>query len=141
MEYISLAVETVFQSCDSYHDFPDRQLLLTRKLLNQGFLVVKLKSSHRKLYGRYPGLVNRCVSVSTILRLYVRTVRAVWRFLFITSMSVSSEGDTPNIVVLRFVLMMYCFWIVFIAFLHLCSHRFLMGSVLILSYICDTAIP
>ena len=36
-----------------------RGLLLTRKLLNQGFLLVKLKSSPRKLYGRHHALVNR----------------------------------------------------------------------------------
>jgi len=34
--------------CDSYQDFFDRGLLLKRKLLNQVFLVVKLKSSLRK---------------------------------------------------------------------------------------------
>ena len=33
------------RACCSYHDFLDRGLLLTRKLLNQGFPVVKLKSS------------------------------------------------------------------------------------------------
>ena len=36
------------RACGSYPDFLDRALLLTRKLLNQGFLLVKLKSSHRK---------------------------------------------------------------------------------------------
>jgi hypothetical protein len=35
----------------SYQDFLDKGLLLTRKLLNQGFLLVKLKSLLRKLYG------------------------------------------------------------------------------------------
>jgi hypothetical protein len=35
----------------SYQDFLDRVLLLTRKLLNQVFLLVKLKSSLRKVYG------------------------------------------------------------------------------------------
>ena len=39
------------RTSDSYNDFLDRGLLLTRKLLNQGFLVVQLKSSLRKLYG------------------------------------------------------------------------------------------
>jgi hypothetical protein len=34
-------------------------LLLTRKLLNQGLLLVKLKSSLRKLYGRHHDLVDR----------------------------------------------------------------------------------
>jgi hypothetical protein len=33
------------RACGSYQDFRDRGLLLTRKLLNQGFLLVKLKSS------------------------------------------------------------------------------------------------
>jgi len=32
------------RACGSYRDFIDRGLLLTRKLLNQGFLLVKLKS-------------------------------------------------------------------------------------------------
>ena len=35
------------RACGSYQD---RELLLTRKLLNQGFLLVKLKSSIRKFY-------------------------------------------------------------------------------------------
>jgi hypothetical protein len=40
-------------------------LLLTRKLLNQGFLLVKLKSSLRKLYGCHHDLVDRYgISVS-----------------------------------------------------------------------------
>ena len=43
----------------------DRGLLLTRKILNQGFLLVKLKSSHRKFYGRLHDLVDRYgISVS-----------------------------------------------------------------------------
>ena len=36
------------RACGCYHDFPDRGLLLTRKLLNQRYPVVKLKSSLRK---------------------------------------------------------------------------------------------
>jgi hypothetical protein len=48
-----------------YQDFLDRFLQLTRKLLNQGFLLVKLKSSLRKFYGRHHDLVNRYgISVS-----------------------------------------------------------------------------
>jgi len=49
MEYISLTVAPVYgvyisqliqysRACDSYQDFLDRGLLLTMKLLNQGFL-------------------------------------------------------------------------------------------------------
>jgi hypothetical protein len=39
-------------------------LQLTRKLLNQGFLLVKLKSSLRKLYDRHHALVDRYRRVS-----------------------------------------------------------------------------
>ena len=35
------------RACGSFHDFLDSGLLLTRKLLNQGFFLVKLKSSLR----------------------------------------------------------------------------------------------
>ena len=47
------------RACGSYQDFLDRGLLLTRKLLNQGFLLVKLKSPLRKLYGRHDDLADR----------------------------------------------------------------------------------
>ena len=47
------------RACISYHDFLDRGLLLTRKLLNQEFQMVKLKSSLRKFYGRHHELVDR----------------------------------------------------------------------------------
>ena len=53
------------RACGSYQDFLDRGLLLTRKLLNQGFLLVKLKSSLRKFYGRHHDLVDHYgISVS-----------------------------------------------------------------------------
>jgi hypothetical protein len=53
------------RACGSYQDFLDRGLLLTRKLLIQGFLLVKLKSSLRKFYGRRHDLVDRYgISVS-----------------------------------------------------------------------------
>ena len=45
------------RACGSYHDFFDRGLLLTRKLLNQGLLLIK--SSFRKFYDRQHDLVNR----------------------------------------------------------------------------------
>ena len=46
----------------------DRVLLLTRKLLNQGFLLVKLKSSLRKIYGCHHDLVGRYgISVSPLV--------------------------------------------------------------------------
>ena len=37
------------RACGSYKDFLDKGLLQTRKLLNQGFILVNLKSSLRKL--------------------------------------------------------------------------------------------
>ena len=46
------------RACRSYQDSLDRGLKLTRKLLNQGFLLVKLKSSLRKCYGRHHELVD-----------------------------------------------------------------------------------
>jgi hypothetical protein len=55
------------RACGSYQDFLDRGLLLTRKLLNQGIVLVKLKSSVRKLYGPHHDLVDRYgISVSQI---------------------------------------------------------------------------
>ena len=47
------------RACGSYQDFLDRGLLLPRKLLNQGFLLVKLKSSLRKYYGCHHNFVER----------------------------------------------------------------------------------
>ena len=47
------------RACGSYQDFLDIGLLLSRKPLNQGFLLVKLKSSLRKFYGRRHDLVDR----------------------------------------------------------------------------------
>jgi hypothetical protein len=41
------------RACGSYQDLRDRGLLLQRKVLNQGFLLVKLKSSFRKFYVRH----------------------------------------------------------------------------------------
>ena len=62
--YISQMIQ-YSRACGSYQDFLDRWLLLTGKLLNQGFLLVKLKSSLRKFYGRHHDLVGRYgISVS-----------------------------------------------------------------------------
>ena len=46
-------------ACGSYQDVLHRGLLPTRKLLNQWFLLVKMKSSLRKFYGRHHDLVDR----------------------------------------------------------------------------------
>jgi hypothetical protein len=64
--YISLMIR-YSRACGSYQDFLDRGLLLTRKLLSQGLLFVKLKSSVRTCYGRHHDLVDRYgISVSQI---------------------------------------------------------------------------
>ena len=57
-EYISQMIR-YSRACGSYQDIIVRGLLLTGKLLNQGFPLVKLKSSLRKLYGRHHDLVDR----------------------------------------------------------------------------------
>ena len=55
------------RACGSYQDFLDKGLLLTRKLLNQRFLLVKLKPSLRNFYGRHHNLVDRYgISVSQL---------------------------------------------------------------------------
>jgi hypothetical protein len=53
------------RACGFCQDFLDRGFLLTRKLLNQGYILVQLKSSLRKIYGHYHDLVDRYgISVS-----------------------------------------------------------------------------
>ena len=56
--YISQLVR-YSRACGSYQDFLDRGLLLRTMLLNQGFLLVKLKSSLRMFYGRHHHLIDR----------------------------------------------------------------------------------
>ena len=53
------------RACDDYNDFCVRGKLLTFKLMEQGFLELKLKSSLRKFFGRHHDLVDAYdVSVS-----------------------------------------------------------------------------
>ena len=54
MKNIYLSSDPKFQTFGSYQDVLERGLLLTKKLLNQWFILVKLKS-----YGRHHNLVNR----------------------------------------------------------------------------------
>jgi hypothetical protein len=66
--YISQLIQ-YSRACGSYQDFLDRGPLLTRKLLNLRFLLVKLKSSLRKLHGRHHDLIDRYgIAVSQITR-------------------------------------------------------------------------
>ena len=65
---IYLSVDTIFITCGSYQDLIDGGLLLTRKLLNQGFLLIKQKSSFRRFNDDHHDLVDRyevCVSQMT----------------------------------------------------------------------------
>jgi hypothetical protein len=55
--YISQLIR-YFGDCGSYMDFLDRGLLLTRKLLNRRFLLVKLKSSLQMFYDRHHDFVD-----------------------------------------------------------------------------------
>jgi hypothetical protein len=67
------------RACGSYHDFLDRGFLLTRKLLNQGFLLVKLKSSRSPPWLGWP-LVAVMIYVSqmtTVLSSFIMTYHRV----------------------------------------------------------------
>ena len=46
------------RACGSYQDFLEGELQLTRKLLNEGLLLVKMNSSLRTSYGCRHDLVN-----------------------------------------------------------------------------------
>jgi hypothetical protein len=55
--------------------------MLTRKLLNQGFFLVNLKSSLRKVYNRHHDLVNRYeISVSHTTTCVPLVVSTSWSF-------------------------------------------------------------
>jgi len=46
-------VFTCHRTCNSYQDFLHRSVLLTRKLLNHGFIETRLRSTRKKFFGRY----------------------------------------------------------------------------------------
>ena len=82
------------RACGSYHDFLDRGLLHTRKLLNQGSLLVKLKSSLRAFYARNHDLVNRYrISVS---QLTTDMFRLSQSGPFITNYQVCKKSNTMD---------------------------------------------
>jgi len=56
--YISQLIQHS-RACNSYHNVLDRGCLRTRKLQNEGCLLVKLKPLLRKIYGRHHDLVSR----------------------------------------------------------------------------------
>jgi len=51
IEVNSSHLKLYFIACGSYHGLLNRVLLLTRKLLDHGFLVFKMEASLRMLYG------------------------------------------------------------------------------------------
>jgi hypothetical protein len=78
------------RACGSYDDFIAKGLLLTRKLPNQGFLVVKFKPSTPKFYGRHHDLAN-CYGVYIgitndhgYVSFVVFTIRPVFHWWLIT---------------------------------------------------------
>jgi hypothetical protein len=90
------------RTCGSYQDFMDRGLLLTRKLLRQGFLAIILKSSLRKFYGRHHVLVDRyevsCLtylfSLSWCFLVYLTSfVTFYWTFIIALSSTTSATSD------------------------------------------------
>ena len=60
--YMSQMIRYARACCD-YVDFKNRGILLTNKLLKQGFAEERLKSSLRKFYGRHHELVD-CYDIS-----------------------------------------------------------------------------
>jgi hypothetical protein len=59
--------------------FIDRGLLLTSKLLHQGFLLAMMKSSRRKFYGRHHDLVDRYgINDHIYVPLVVSTSRSIY---------------------------------------------------------------
>jgi hypothetical protein len=57
------------RACGSYHAYLDGGLLLTRKLLNKGYLVVKMKSSLRKFKGHHNYGISVSQMITNVLRL------------------------------------------------------------------------
>lgn len=66
--HIYLSVDTIFWS---YQNILNRELLLTRKLLDTGFLVVKYMSTYRKIYTWFTTLEYISVALMTMDILFV----------------------------------------------------------------------
>lgn len=59
------------RACITYHDFLERGLLLSQKLLSQGFVREWLASSLRTFYGRHHELIDRYNVTVTQMTLYM----------------------------------------------------------------------
>ena len=83
IEVNSFHLKLYFRACGSYHGLLNRVLLLTRKLLDHGFLVVNLKSSLPMLYGRRHYHINHYgVSVSQMITdMFYSWLWQSWSFL------------------------------------------------------------
>ena len=97
------------RACGSNKDFLDRRLLLTAKLLNQGFLLVELILSLRKFDGSHHGLVNRygiavsqmttdipCVSYTLFVLSSFMTYYRVCIYHYVTSGTSGAGNDNPS---------------------------------------------
>jgi hypothetical protein len=60
LQNIFISVKTIFRTRGSYQECGDRRLLAARKLQNQSFLVVHLKSSPQKFYSYNHDFVSCC---------------------------------------------------------------------------------
>ena len=80
MEYISLSWPDIPELVVHNHDFLDSGLLLTSKVLNKVFLVVKLNPSLRKCRNRLHDPANRCNCVTTDLGYVPFVVIAIQSF-------------------------------------------------------------
>jgi hypothetical protein len=57
--YCSQFTERYSRDCTQYNDFLDRAQILTQKLIKQGYVAPRLKSSLQIFYGRHHDLVGR----------------------------------------------------------------------------------
>jgi hypothetical protein len=91
------------RACGYYHDFLDRELLLRRKLLNQGFLMATLKTSHQQFYGLHHDLADRYVlSVSPMTTDMSRI------FLSMCDVKIFLTFTSPNMVLLWQLFYLFC---------------------------------
>ena len=64
--YISQLIRYA-RACSTYDDFPSRSLLLTSKLLVQGYQQPRLKANLKKFYGRHNLIAPYDISVSQLV--------------------------------------------------------------------------
>ena len=101
------------RACSSYQDFLDRMLLLTRQLLNQGFFLVKLKSSFESCtVATMTWLTLRTICVTNdhgYVPLVVNTSRSFPCSSLITGFVTSSPPVFSGVRVTRSLVLYVCF--------------------------------